>query len=86
MLPDDIILACRGYPALTTGLVFPSADVSRLIINLHLSTINYEALHNHPKQGAYVQFPDDDEGKQASCEACFTDRQCRGGGNSFQGQ
>ena len=77
-LQENIILACRGHPALAAGLTNPPGDTSDLANNLYTSIINYEAVHE-PVQQSYLHENKDDE-------LYFTDRQYRRGEFRPRGQ
>lgn len=68
-LRENIIRACRGHPALASGLVNPPSDVSGLVNNLYTSIVNYEAVHKSSSvQQSYAQSYD------KGIEFYFTDR------------
>lgn len=70
-LRENIICACRDYPALTIGLTNPPPDTSGLVNNLYTSIVNYEAVHKPVNmQQNYMQSDDNDKD-----EYYFTDCQ-----------
>ena len=78
-LRENIIRACRGHPALASGLVNPLMDASGLVNNLYTSIVNYEAVYKPPStQQNYTQLYNED------VEYYFTDRQYRKSGPSFR--
>ena len=58
-LRKNIIRTIRGHSALLIELTISSDNVSSLVSNLHLSIVNYEAMHKPPQQRNYVQFYND---------------------------
>ena len=77
-LKENIIQACKGYPALAADLTNPPGDTSGLVNNLYISTVNYEAIYK-PVQRSYLH-------KNKNNELYFTDCQYWRGGFRSHGQ